>query len=170
VETISTAALSLRDAFERDGVSPVEIDMGSCADFADALSQDLAEQGISVEITGTDYFWPEDGGSDEMSLARREGIVLPPTLTWQRLADLDFANSASHTWIEYDGFCYDAEMTEGTRNPFDFPCIRHALTEIMEIKPGRLEKLVAEHDWWRQSMGIRTERELSLSAVMTPGI
>jgi cell division ATPase FtsA len=53
METISTAALSLRDAFERDGVSPVEINMGPCADFAAALSQDLAEQGISVEITGT---------------------------------------------------------------------------------------------------------------------
>jgi hypothetical protein len=164
MDVISAVATSLRDEFLHEGIGRIEVNMGSCADFADALSQQLADLGLDVTISGTDYYWAEDGGIDALALARREGVILPPSLSWEQLRDLDFANSASHTWIEHEGLCYDAEMVEGTTNPFDFPCIRHALTEIMEFEAGRLDKLVTEHAWWRQSLDIRLEREASLNA------
>lgn len=152
-------AADIRDSFMGSGMSLVEINLGSCADFADALHTHLAAQGIDTVITGLDYFWAEDGGIDETALSRRAATTLPPGLTWDLLTELDLPNAASHTWLEQSGFCYDAEVVHGTTNPFDFPCIRHALTEVMAWVPVRLEALTQEHEWWREAMDIRKGRE-----------
>ncbi len=161
---ITAMASTIRNEFIADGFNPVTINMGLCADFADALASGLTNEGIDVEITGTDYFWSEDSGVDELAQMRRDQVALPPGLRWDDLDAFDFANCASHTWLEFGGRCFDAELVEGTDNPFDFPCIRHALVEILDEHPERREALAEKHDWWRESIAIRRRREKEMVA------
>jgi hypothetical protein len=167
VKIVRDKATSLRDAFLTDGMTSVEINMGLCADFADALAGELAASGVDVTITGLDYFWTENDGVDDAAQARRNMAAPPPGLDWKALGEIDVANGASHTWIEYDGLCFDAEMTDGTENPFDLPCIRHALTELLDGDPARLAGLVESHAWWKESLEVRRQRDESLGTALS---
>ncbi len=154
---IRIIAETLRAEFEEEGVATVEINLGLCSDFADALEAELSNAGVLAEIYTLDYFWSDDGGIDPDALKRRSAFTLPPGLTWEVLTRLDFANAASHTWVEVDGKCIDAESTAGEETPFNLRCVRHALTEI--VGDVMLRSLTEEHEWWRKSLAIRKERE-----------
>jgi hypothetical protein len=134
-------------------VSPIEINAGLCADFADAFTSAF---GRGTEILGTDDLFTEARSGSE----RLKAAVPPPGLTWDDLDVLGAVEGLSHSWIAYDGRHFDAELTRGAASPFDLPCIRHGLHELMEMRePVLLEALVSEHAWWHETQKIREERE-----------
>lgn len=166
LEIVRQAVARLRDEYVDTGHSPVEINLGLCADFADELWRSLRQRGLEIDVMSLDDFWSENGETNIKVIARRKDFAPPPGLDWDGMGEIDIANQASHSWIEFDGLCFDAEAAEGVRSPFDLPCIRHALTEIMEREPGRLDSLFSEHGWWRQAMEIRTTREAEALALL----
>jgi len=139
------------------GVSPIEINAGLCADFADAFTSVF---GPGAEILGIDDLFEEaTSGSERMKAAGP-----PPGMTWADLDVLGAVEGLSHSWIAYEGRHFDAETTRGAANPFDLPCIRHGLHELMEMRePELLEALVSAHAWWQETQKIREEREPLLS-------
>jgi len=139
------------------GVSPIEINAGLCADFADAFTSVF---GQGAEILGIDDLFAEaTSGSERMKAA-----VPPPGMTWSDLGSIGAVEGLSHSWIAYDGLHFDAEATRGVANPFDLPCVRHGLHELMEMRePVLLRALVSAHAWWQETQKIREEREPLLS-------
>ena len=162
VRIAEEATRTLVDEFVASGRPLATINTGLCADFADELAARLASAGLEATITGLDYFWAEDGGVDAEALMRRSNARLPPSLSWDDLTALDFANAGSHTWVEIDGRCFDAEVPKGVDNAFDLPSIRRSLTEI--IGASRLATLVEEHPWWREAQAIFLAWEEDLTA------
>lgn len=153
-----TAARTLRDAFSAEGVSPVQVNMGLCADFADALSTKLLEMGISAEIRCLDDFWAEHGDMDTAARRMRERATLPPEVDWTSLGDDDFANRAAHSWVEVEGMAFDSEHIDGVSTAFDLSSIRHALTEI--VGEEVTTQLAERHAWWREAQDIAARRAL----------
>lgn len=161
-DDVTLAALALRDRFGEEGFGPVAINMGLCADFADALSVDLAEAGVDAEVFTLDCYWSPDGGLDADAAARRAAVRLPEGLDWDVLTMAEVANRASHAWVEFGGMCFDAEMTDGVASPFDLPSIRHALTEIFDLDPTLFPDDLEGRDWWIASRDLRAVREAEM--------
>jgi hypothetical protein len=159
LQAVHQVIKDVRDEFMADGIPAVEINLGLCADFADAVWTELKAQGIAVDVCNLDDYWAFDGEMDAASLARRNAIQLPPGLDWGMLTEMAVADNASHTWIEFEGKFFDAERPNGIDTPFEFPCVRHALTEILERDDRAMAALVAAHGWWRDAMRTRVERE-----------
>lgn len=154
--------------FAANGIPLIEINLGYCADFADAVWTELKAADVEVQLFNLDDYWAVDGGVDRDALARRETIQLPPGLDWDMLTALDIAAMASHTWIEYGGKCFDAERANGIDSPFEFSCVRHAMTEVLERNPIVLESLVRDHRWWREAIEHRAVRESLVPHLFTP--
>jgi hypothetical protein len=151
---ISQALADMIEEFRVDsGASPVEINTGMCADFADAFT---SFYGRGTEVLGTDDLFEEARSGGE----RMAGAVPPPGTTWELLDALGAVDVLSHSWIAHDGLHYDAEAIEGVANPFDLPCIRHCLHELIEMREeDLLAALTDEHPWWQDTSKIRLERE-----------
>lgn len=151
---IALALEALVAAFSTDdGITRIEINTGLCADFADAFTSSF---GRGSQVIGIDDMAEE-------ALAGRgrfPNASSPPGMTWDALEAVGMSMDLSHTWIFFEGRHFDAEMTEGVDNPFDLPCIRHGLHELLEMRePDLLSRLTEEHGWWMETQRIRLERE-----------
>lgn len=151
---ITLALEDLVDAFSTDdGITRIEINTGLCADFADAFTSSF---GRGSQVIGIEDMVEEAlaGGG------RFPNASPPPGMTWDALEAVGMSMDLSHTWIFSEGRHFDAEMTEGVDNPFDLPCIRHGLHELMAMRePGLLSRLTEEHPWWMETQRIMQERE-----------
>lgn len=152
-DELAMAIKRLADDFSQDGLSPIHINHGLCADFADALSSRL-----DVHIVNT-----EDLIAGDLEVDPPEGLSWDMLLAWD-ISDL------GHSWIELDGRHYDAERPEGVANPFDLPCLRAGLHEFIHLKePGSTAILEAGSDWWRDTARMRaTREEIMQEASSTP--
>lgn len=136
------------------GISPVLMNTGLCADVATAIEEALpAELRGLVAVVGSDDLL--EGGE------RWRGTAVPPGLTWDDLVAIG-KDGLSHTWILHDGLHYDAETLEGTVNPIDLPCIRHAIVELLEIHRPALLEAMASDPWYVAAAELRRARELEM--------
>lgn len=145
---LSAAIISMVEQFVDDEApSATHINHGLCADFADALSSRL-----DVHVVNT-----EDLLAGDLEAEPPEGLSWDMLLAWD-ISDL------GHSWIEHDGRHYDAERPEGVDNPFDLPCLRSGLHELIGLRePGSTAILEAGSDWWRETARIRRARENVMS-------
>lgn len=162
VKLVAETVRNLVDEFVANGHPLATINAGLCADFADKLASRLTSAGVETTITGLDYFWADGGGVDATALQRRATASLPPSVSWEYLTALDFANAGSHTWVEVEGLCFDAEMPQGTKSAFDLPSIRRSLTEVVGV--DRLAILVERHPWWRDAQVLFADWETAFDS------
>lgn len=155
--SLPDAIRSLSHTFAAEtGLTPVGINSGLCADFADALTKNF---GMGTMVVGIDDLFDEFGELALFSTAA-------PGIDWDCLERIGAPSELSHSWILFDGRHYDAEAPDGVGNPFDLACIRHGLHELMELRDQqRLDDLTETYEWWRETAQLRREREALLPIV-----
>lgn len=134
--------------------SATAINTGLCADFASALVECLPGDPLPHIIGTQDLLAEAPAG-----LGIWEGVRPPPGLTWSDLLALGENDEFAHTWVIAGRRHYDAETPFGVESPFDLPCIRHALHEVMEMKRPEMLQGVAPHAWWSETQAVRSARE-----------
>lgn len=118
--------------------------MGEISDIVNEVVSDLLEE------KGKSH--PEQlNNGDCPTVAKRITDRVPEAerVTGMTVFGRDRAHYPAHTWVEYNGLCYDAECTHGTPNWHDLPiftreCLPIDRRHVKErYRTGELE----EHEW-----------------------
>lgn len=137
---------TLDEFFPREG--PFAAAFGGCGDFADYLYTNAKEKGVHVEIEGV-----------HMTLSESDcGFTAPVGVTLEQLHSWGVIENLSHVWVIHENRHYDAVTPEGVDDPFQLRLFRQVCIEVLRVvDPVALERLIAEHEWWRESERLTDE-------------
>lgn len=137
----------IRHYADHEGVSPYDINNGSCYRFADELAKKLTQRGIKAQSIASEELQKEEDGIPtewDVPLLKKYWLKTPPAgLTWEDIETPEFLEiTGSHcmTFVPDLNLWFDSEAPEGVPIFFDLPmykkCIHEYKRETERHKEG----------------------------------
>ena len=129
---------------DEDG-NPFAAWAGECGLFVDVACHVADKLGVPYEI-GNAYDGKLEG----------DFIWNPPIgLSTEDVRELRIIENLNHIWLIHRGRHFDASTPAGVAELFDLRLVRQVAVELIgRADPCRLERLVAEHAYWRESAAL----------------